>query len=291
MTMHEESQSPSFVEDLHEVAMIFEPPNTEFLYGGAVTRGRAIKRRRAFQGAFGAVVALAAAGSLAFALAGGTDGGRAEPSSSASVVWPTATISSQYLLQSVRALLPGDVKANPADPTIYAMSFEINGSDGEWSAMSYMDAIIHGQKERLQISVDRPAYTMMKCALLGNSKIPCTTTALSGGATLVEYSVTMHTNSGMGSEVDVYRNLPSGIDVHLQLQGTAPVDQPVLTASQMRAMVTAPAWDKVIAAVPPKIDCPSGIQPQNSGRGPGWYCTGTGQTYPGGPDSETDGPR
>ncbi len=286
--MHEESQSPSFVEDLHEVAMTFDAPNTELLYGGAVTRGRAIKRRRVSQGAFGATVALAAAGSLAFALAGGTDGGRVEPSSSASVVWPTAssgTISSQYLLETFRALLPGDVEVDPADQSILAYPFAIYGG-GEWRAIVSMDAIIHGQKERLQISVDRLG-SIMTCALPYTAKDSCTASALGGGATLVTYTLAMHTSSGVNSDVDVYRNLPGGIDVHLQLQGTAPVNQPVLTASQLLAMVTDPAWDKVIAAVPPKIDCPGGLQPKTDENGSDWICADDGKIYPGGNTDNT----
>ena len=148
MTMHEESRSPSFADDLHKVAMTFDAPNTEFLYGSAVTRGRAIKRRRAFQGAFGAVVALVAAGALGLALAGGTSG-HAVPSASDSVARPTASagpITGKYMLESFKALLPGDVKIDPADgsATLYGVSFAVYGTSGGWTASAYTAAKING---------------------------------------------------------------------------------------------------------------------------------------------------
>ena len=286
--MHEESQSPSFVEDLHKVAMTFDAPNTELLYGSAVHRGRAIKRRRAFQGALAAVVALVVAGSL-LTLAGGTKG-HAVPSASSMVTRPSSSdgpVSGKYMLESFKALLPGDVKIDPTDgmATLYGVSYAIYGTDGSWSARAYAFTKIDGYQENVQLSVDRPAYVMTTCALDDTgAKIGCKTTSLGGGAKLVTYTSATEN----GSELDVYRNLPDGVDVHLQVQGTAPVGHPVMTESQMLALVTAPAWDEVIADMPAKIDCPSGIQPQNGGRGPDWVCTGTGKIYPAGPSVDSD---
>lgn len=288
MTMHEESRSPSFADDLHKVAMTFDAPNTEFLYGSAVTRGRAIKRRRAFQGAFGAVVALVAAGALGLALAGGTSG-HAVPSASDSVARPTASagpITGKYMLESFKALLPGDVKIDPADgsATLYGVSFAVYGTSGGWTASAYTAAKINGHNASVQLTVNRPPY-VTTCAADGpvNLKHSCTTTPLGGGATLVEYWVPF----GTEPEYDVYRNLPGGVDVHLSIIGDAAVGTRLLTMPQILALVTAPAWDRVLAALPPAIDCPGDIQPQNNGRGPNWICGKTGKIYPGGPAADT----
>ena len=71
------TEEEGFAAALHQTASTMPVPNPEFLYDGAVRRGRVIRRRRRVRAGAGAGVALCAAVTLAFTLPGFDSGGPA----------------------------------------------------------------------------------------------------------------------------------------------------------------------------------------------------------------------
>lgn len=92
MSIHEGCES--LVVALHETAEQVEAPSTEFLYEGAVRRGRQIRRRRRTGAALTGVVAVGAAAAVAAVGLSGT--GRATPAP-----LPVATVSPRDVPKSM----------------------------------------------------------------------------------------------------------------------------------------------------------------------------------------------
>ncbi|MBR7832296.1 hypothetical protein KDL01_03445 [Actinospica durhamensis] len=149
------NEEEGFAAALHQTAATMPVPNPEFLYEGAVRRGRTIRRRRQVGAGAGAAFALCAAVTLAFTLPGFDSGGRAlsvaatvSPSTgpseavtaAASPVPSMATASAQPGSPSPSTVASGSASASAsASPSVNPSTTGAAGATGVTAAQLLQD--------------------------------------------------------------------------------------------------------------------------------------------------------
>lgn len=115
MMMNEEKESLTAA--MHDVAWSLGTPSSETLYGGAIRRGRQIKRRQTVGASLGATVALATAAALAFTLGGADGSGRTATAAASGSGSPGPSASA-----SASATVSASAGATPPDSAPPSMS-------------------------------------------------------------------------------------------------------------------------------------------------------------------------
>lgn len=272
MSFHEGRES--FAVALHETAEQIEAPFAEFLYEGAVRRGKQIRRRRRTGAALTGVVAVGAA--AAVAAVGLSGAGRATPAPI-----PVATISPKdvpkYMATTFMSVLPHGILLQTSDgeSTLTGYGYSMPGNDGRWSAAAQTLIVYQGQKYTASISVADGGLTCQEFSSL----VTCNTKRI-GSATLV-YPGPLKGASQLANE-DYNLDYSDGKSVQLQVMpnthNTASIVP--ITEQQAEQIVTSPAWNQVLADLPAPVSCPILERAPGSLAATEWLCATTGKLYP-----------
>ena len=299
--MHEERES--FAAVLHETADEIETPHAEALYGGAVRRGRQIRRRRTLGTSAAAVVAVAAAGALAAALTGGAAGGghavasapttgvRTSGAPSPSATAATSGAAEAAILHVFLDALPksADVLQNPeggVQPQAHGPSVD---DSGDWVVEADVSLRSSGTSGWSAVSVDAQRGTSIDdCAEAENaggwSTDTCRIESADGGTLIIDESAK---DPSVGENNPIWNytwNSPSGYEVTLTI-GDSSLAAFALTPSQILSVLTDPSWQTTTAQLPTPV-CPGGKMtqvPATSGAfgapGIALKCSTTGKIY------------
>jgi hypothetical protein len=300
MTMYEERED--FAAVLHETADGIETPRPEALYGGAVRRGRQIRRRRTLGTGAAAVVAVAAAGALAAALTGGAPGGghavasaattgvRASgaPSPSASA---TASGTGQAILHLLLDALPksADVLQNAEGGVQPQAHGPFVNDSGDWYVEADVSLSSTGSSGSSAVSVNAQRGTSIEdCAeaeKAGGWPTDTCRIESAGGGTLIVDESAKDPSAGEDNPIWNYTwNSPSGYEVNLTI-GDSSLAAFALTQQQIVKVLTDPSWRTATAQLPEPV-CPGGSMTQVASPGgafgaPGiaLKCSTTGKVY------------
>lgn len=266
--MNEERDS--FAGLLREVGSHATAPDGEALYQGALHRGRRIRRRRAIGTGAGSVLALGAAGALAFtfvpnpanpstvATAGSSHGTsptapvRTNPSANASA---SANLSDEALLNTFLQALPAsaDPLQNPAGGTAPgAIAPNTNRLSGYWEAGAAADLKSTSQSgwSAVSVNVERGIQiTTCTEAEAGSTTDTCTVSALDGGTLILDK--TWHNAADPGADPiwQYFWYGTAGYETMLSI-GDDSVASFALTEAQAEHVLTDPNWAGVAAQLP-----------------------------------------
>jgi hypothetical protein len=300
MTMYEERES--FAAVLHETADEIETPHAEALYGGAVRRGRQIRRRRTLGASAAAVVAVAAAGALAAALAGGTaSGGHAVASAPTTEVRgsgtpspsPSATGSGtgQAILRVLLDALPksADVLANPEGGVQPQAHGPFVNDSGDWYVEADVSLRSTGSTGLSAVSVSaQRGASIEDCAAAENAggwpSDTCRIESADGGTLIIDESA-KDPSAGEDNPIWNYTwNSQSGYEVNLTI-GDSSLAAFALTQQQIVGVLTDPGWQTAAAQLSAPV-CPGGRMTQvpSTGKlfaasGIALKCSTTGEVY------------
>jgi len=271
MSIHEGRES--FAVALHETAGRIEAPFAEFLYEGAVRRGKQMRRRRRTGAALTGFVAVGAAAAAAVGLLGN---GRPAPTpvSAASI---SAKDVPKYMATTFMSVLPSGALLQPSTgaATLTGYGYSMLDNNGQWSAAAQTLIAYQGQKYTALLTVTDGSMT---CAQF-NGQAACTTQRI-GSATLV--SVGPPPGKSEPQSVNYSLNYPDGKSVQLALTPNTDdtATHPPLTEQQAELIVTSPVWNQVLAGLPAPVSCPD-LEPAPGKLAPTeWICATTGKLYP-----------
>ena len=272
MSIHEGRES--FAVALHETAEQIETPFAEFLYEGAVRRGKQIRRRRRTGAALTGVAAVGAAAAVAAVGLSGT--GRAAPAPV-----QVATISPKdvpkYMATTFISVLPSGVllQTSDGDSTLSGWGYSMPGNDGRWSAAAQTLIVYQGQKYTAALSVADGGMTCQEFSQL----VTCNTKRI-GSATLV-YPGPLKGASQLKNE-DYNLDYADGKSVQLQVTPNTDNTASIVpfTEQQAEHIVTSPVWNPVLADLPARVSCPDLEPAPGKLAAPEWLCTTTGKLYP-----------
>jgi hypothetical protein len=275
MTINEERESFSAV--LHDAALHFDLPRSGDLYDAAVRRGRRIKRRRALRMGTASGFALAAAGVLVAVLATpGTTPSRPD----VTVTGAATTHLGKYMAENLKALLPSGTKLQLGTGALplSGTGYDILSSSGIWEADASASIVYEGRKYSVELQViqQRTNWDCSSFFIHGS----CTTKQVGGGTFIVASS----TQQGGPKTYFYFWNLAGGKEIEFQVNPNLNTKNPTnpFTERQMRDLLTAPAWTRVLDGLPAVVDCPD-LEPFSNGphnSAPAWRCTTTGKIYP-----------
>ena len=271
--MNEERDS--FAGLLREVGSHATAPDGEALYQGALNRGRRIRRRRAIGAGAGSVLALGAAGALAFtfvpnpanpadpstvATAGSSHGTsptasvRTSPSADASA---SANLSDESLLNTFLQALPAsaDPLRNPAGGTA-ASAFKpyVNQLSGNWEAGAQADLKSTSETgwSAVSVNVERGIQiTTCAEAEAGSTTDTCTVSALDGGTLILDKTWHNPADPGAHPIWQYFWYSTAGYETMLSI-GDDSVTSFALTEAQAEHVLTDPNWAAVAAQLPAK---------------------------------------
>jgi hypothetical protein len=243
-------------------------PGTELAAGG-LARGRRLRRVRRVQLAGLAAAVLVAAVTTTTAVASGagrpTDGPAGVAAAGDPMPSPSARgpLTSANLAEAMPGLLPEGATGRwqPAP----------SGGDEVGASALLRDAKGSGRSVVI-VRASAPGELPLVCPDLAGTAATCTVSRLPDGSTLrldqnFEYPATKSTQGGKagprGRGAKVWSATlarPDGILVYLEAtdssaskHGRATRPAPILTLDQLTAVVTDPAWQTLLAALPPEI--------------------------------------
>lgn len=285
--MTDDEELERFAEAVRETARAAEPPDAESLYGGALRRGRRIRRNRALGTGAAAVVALGVAGAVTATLAmsgAGTADRAGSASASATVSVVASSSSSSCPVRTVPSTLSEqffeDVPAAAECATTRQVMTDLldvlpagaRVSPNEWVGGPPAADLVTGRdggavvanalfllespgrtKESTVVFLAARSTLIADCdqvrKVTGLRIDECTTSAYHGGRFVSAEGPMVLENGSPGLVRQVFWISPDGYEVSLSIMDDTQADF-ALTQPQMLAMLIDPAWRTITGELP-----------------------------------------
>ncbi|MHA6757653.1 hypothetical protein [Streptacidiphilus sp. PAMC 29251] len=255
------------VRQLRAVAESAVQPAPQDLYAGAVGRGRGIRRATRIKRVLVGAATLGVVAAVGVPLLGGaattttgtaaasptrTVAGSSTRTAAATTPPPSTAWMPAYVAQTLKSLLPaGSTTVKEADlggVSLQVFAPEVQAPGGQSLAVLRTDLETPNGKSTISLSVGKGVQDF-RCP--GKKVAPhdvCTTTPLNGGTFYVDQSFKDYTH---GTGVAIWSlawNGPDGQELSLGMSTDAKAQG--LTVQQAKALLTAPAWERVWKALP-----------------------------------------
>jgi hypothetical protein len=277
MTMGEERESLGAA--LREAARSFEAPDGELLYAGALSRGRRLRRRRTAGTAAAGLLACGVAVALGFGLSGvGGSAPRPAPVATAPAVISAKALP-KYMAATFWSLLPTGTALQP-DTGVYVLTgsgYVMPSNIGDWESSAQAMVTYRGVKYSLVLSVSHERRNT-DCET-GFALTDCHETPLGKGQYV---DLTLGDGTSEPYSYEFHMNYSGGKSVALQVNPNSHTKHPIdpFSTAQLEKILTAPAWDPVLAGLPALVACPN-LQPApGKSANTEWICASTGKLYP-----------